>query len=581
MNNKNNITKSANSSDEFIRIQDLGRACLAKWPWFLVSIVLAMAVAFAYLAVTPNIYTRSMSILIKDSSKSGNSATGMEAFSELGIFQSNTNIQNEMQIMKSPSLMTEVVERLGLNRNYMVKEGFRPRTLYKQTPIQVLTDSLHQHTPMAFDIELLEDNGVRLSNFNVNGIESDLSVESTLAQPIATVAGIIYINPTPEYKFNTHRQIHYWQSAPASIAKGLAGALSVGLNDERSSIVNLSISDNNIRRAEDVLTTLVDVYNENWVKDRNQMAISTSLFIQDRLAAIEQELGNVDENISSFKSEHLMPDAQAAASMYMAQSQANTAELTALNNRISIARYIREYLESETTQGQLLPANSGIENSNIETQISEYNTLLLQRNRLLAGSSEKNPLVIDLNATLAALRQAIIKSVDNLLEILNKQVENVLLSERQTNARIASNPDQAKYLLTVERQQKVKEGLYLYLLQKREENELSQAFSAYNTRIITTPSGSMAPTTPVKRNILLIAFIIGLLIPAVIIFFIETLNTAVRGRKDLESLSIPFIGEIPLSYRKKKQKGQKQKTKSKEDEDVQRLVVKELSLIHI
>lgn len=285
---------------------------------------------------------------------------------------------------------------------------------------------------------------------------------------------------------------------------------------------------------------------------QNQIAVSTSMFINERLGVIERELGNVDEDISSYKSEHLLPDVQAASSMYMAQSSAANAQILSLNNQLYMTRYIRNYLANDANRTQLLPANSGIESANIESQIAEYNKQLLQRNSLVANSSTENPLVVDMDQALASMRGAIIRSIDNQIVTLNSQIKSLRQTEQQTTSRIAANPTQAKYLLSVERQQKVKEALYLFLLQKREENELSQAFTAYNTRIVTPPHGSMLPTSPVHKNIFMVAFALGLLIPIVIIFMRENMNTRVRGRKDLENLTIPFIGEIPLFTRKKK-----------------------------
>lgn len=301
-----------------------------------------------------------------------------------------------------------------------------------------------------------------------------------------------------------------------------------------------------IQRAEDILNTVIAVYNENWIKDKNQIAVSTSMFINDRLGVIESELGHVDENISTFKSENLLPDVQAASQLYMTERSQAQSQILTLNTQLSMARYIRNYLTAASSRNQLLPANSGLESANIENQISEYNNLQLQRNNLVANSSEQNPLVVDMDESLRSMRRSIVSSVDNLITTLNTQIHSLEKSDQRATERIAANPSQAKYLLSVERQQKVKESLYLFLLQKREENELSQAFTAYNTRVITPPTGSMIPTAPVKKNILLVGFALGLLIPVVIVFLQETLNTRVRGKKDLENLSIPFVGEIPL-----------------------------------
>ena len=200
------------------------------------------------------------------------------------------------------------------------------------------------------------------------------------------------------------------------------------------------------------------MYNEKWIQDKNQIAVSTSQFIGDRLSVIESELGHVDENISSFKSEHLLPDVQAASSLYMAQSAENKKELLTLNTQLSTARYILKELK-EKSLSQPLPTNSGIANSNIESQISEYNNMVLNRNRLIANSSEKNPLVKDLASSfLQSMQRTIIQSVDNLIVSLNTQIRSIRQQEVTTTSQLASNPSQAKYLLSVERQQKVKRG---------------------------------------------------------------------------------------------------------------------------
>lgn len=325
------------------------------------------------------------------------------------------------------------------------------------------------------------------------------------------------------------------------------------LGNEDATIINLSIDDASVQKAEDILNTLIEVYNEKWIQDKNQIAVSTSRFIGERLGVIENELGHVDENISNYKSEHLLPDVQAASSLYMSQSAENKKEIQTLTNQLATAQFIRRELGGKE-MNQPLPTNSGIANVNIESQIGEYNKMVLDRNRLIANSSEKNPLVKDLGNSMQSMKRTILQSVDNLIVSLNTQIRSIRQQEATTTQQLASNPSQAKYLLSVERQQKVKEELYLYLLQKREENELSQAFTAYNTRMITAPRGSALPTAPNKKNILLVALALGLLVPAVIIFMQENMNTKVRGKKDLENLSVPYLGEIPLYFRNKKKK---------------------------
>ncbi|RGS37064.1 GumC family protein [Bacteroides cellulosilyticus] len=531
-------------ADDFIRIQDLWSMFVPKWYWFAISLFITLTIAVLYLLSTPPIYTRTAAILVKDNSKSSSSTSAMNDFSDLGIFKSNTNINNELLTLKSPTLMTEVVNRLGLNETFTIRKGLKNVDLYKVSPVTItFCDKIE--VPLSFTIKFSSKEAFAISELEISGEDIGETLSAQMGDSIQTSAGIMIVSPTQEFTDAfIGTSIRYVRGSMRAAVDTYSNALVAELGNEDATIINLSINDTSIRKAEDILNTLIEVYNENWIRDKNQIAVSTSQFISDRLGVIESELGHVDENISSYKSEHLLPDVQAASSLYMAQSAENNKELSTLNNQLSTAQYIRRELNTKQLD-QTLPANSGIVSANIETQISEYNNLVLDRNRLIANSSEKNPLVKNMASSLQSMQRTIIQSVDNLIVSLNTQIRSLRRQEEATTNRLASNPNQAKYLLSVERQQKVKEELYLYLLQKREENELSQAFTAYNTRLITAPRGSMFPTAPRKMNILLVAFAVGLLVPAVGIFMKENMNTKVRGRKDLENLSIPFIGEIP------------------------------------
>ena len=551
----NNPTKPK-QTDEFIRIQDLFYLCVSKWYWFVISLAVTISVAVIYLLTTPPVYTRSASLLIKEDSKGNSVSDAAGVLGDIDLFQTSTNVNNEMQSLQSPAAMLDVVKRLHLDVCYHTDGRFYKKVLYgKSCPYTVSFNDLRDNESVDFTINPSEKGQVVLTDFSRDGEGLDGEVTATLNDTTDTPVGKLIVMVAVDsvtYESPVYVSRIGYQDATGDYASNL----SVSLNDEKSTVINLSFKDVCIQRAEDVLNTVIAIYNENWIKDKNQIAVSTSQFISDRLGVIEQELGNVDENISSYKSEHLLPDVQAAASMYMAQSSETNAQILALNTQLSMARYIRNYLTNATSKNQLLPANSGIESPGIEQQIANYNTAQLRRNDLVANSSEKNPLVVDMDQSLENMRHAIITSIDNYITTLNTQLRSLRQSEQQTTARIAANPTQGKYLLSVERQQKVKEALYLFLLQKREENELSQAFTAYNTRIITPPTGSMKPTSPVKKNIALVAFALGILIPIVIIFIRENMNTKVRGRKDLESLSVLFVGEIPLAGSGKKKKSE-------------------------
>ena len=542
-----NIQLEENESS--MGIKDFFYLCLAKWRWFVLSLVVVLGAALLYLLTTPPVYTRSTSLLLKFEQGPRSSITDAAGvLGDLNLFQSYTNVNNEILSLQSPALMTEVVKRLGLNVNYSTDGTFHKEVLYGLArPYEVEFEGFADNAGVSFTITPEDDGTLTLDHFRLDGDkyrgEVTAYVDSLTATPVGT---LIVRQLVPSDTTVLGRPVYVSRSGYAFAGKAYAKKLVVGQSDDESTVIDLSIDDVSPQRAEDLLNTVIAIYNENWIKDKNQVAVSNSMFIEDRLAVIEQQLGNVDEDISAYKSEHLLPDVQSAATMYMTQSSEADAQLLELNIQLSMARYILNYMMSGNGDNQLLPTNSGIESSGIERQISEYNALQLQRNNLVANSSVTNPLVVDMDNSLEAMRGAIVTSINNHIATLGTQIEAIENSAMQTSQRIAAAPGQGQYLLSVERQQKVMESLYLFLLQKREENELSQAFTAYNTRIINPPSGDPAPTSPSRNKVLMIAFVLGLLIPMGVIMLREMLNTRIRGRKDLEQLTVPFAGEIPL-----------------------------------
>ena len=529
-------------------IKDLLMTCFSSWKWILLSVIFCVGLAYLYTLRTPRIYTQYTDLQFKNMDEGGGSIDGMAAFSNMGLFHNDVSVHNEIMALSSPALMSEVVKRLHLDMNYSLPGRFHPEVAYGDNlPVEASLVDIDDETPVGFNIQIDKDGKIKLSDFSLKGQEtpSKNTINAQFGDTVTTPIGKIVLRPaaafTPgeSFKIKVNR-IGFYPSAAIYLSR-----LSTNLKKNNASVVNITISDQSRQRANDILDMLVNVYNENWIRDRNQMSISTSNFINERLAVIEQELGAVENDISSFKSEHLLSDVNTASSMYLTKTAEANAQLMTLNNELYITKYIRAYLTDEKKRYELLPANSGISASGIESQISSYNNLLLERNSLLANSSLKNPLVIDLDSQLDALRGAIISSIDNLLVTLNTQIKTLERSEKQNTALLAANPSQAKYLLSVERQQKVKEALYLFLLQKREENELSQAFTAYNTRVITPPTGNGIPTSPKTKSILMMAFIVGLLLPIGIIFLHESMNTRIRSRKDLDALTIPLVGNIP------------------------------------
>jgi len=555
--NKNNIRQMENGN-QTLTARDLIWLCLSRWYWFVISLAVFCGIAVWYIMKTPPVYERSASLLIKDDRLGGTAGGDVGAsFSGMSFLQANTNVLNELASLTSPTTMTEVVKRLGLNVSYSTPGSFHKRTLYGSTlPMIASFPDLNERESGSFQAVLSPDGTVTLTEFagkgtkfeNAKPVKGHWTDIDTLQTPLGRVA----LMPNPRWnssKLQEPLEINVSRAPISTMARAYSSALIAPPPEDYGSILELKLKDVCPERAEDLLSTLIDVYNENWIRDKNRIAVSTSEFIRDRLGVIESELGNVDNDISSYKSTHMTPDVNQASALYFSRAAEANDEVVALNNRLSMANYIRSYLTNSANSFNVLPANAGLENLNIESQISAYNTRLLERNNLVENSSTSNPLVVDMDNQLAGMRQAILASIDNYVVTLNSEVTTAERSRAAATSRLQANPTQARYLLSVERQQKVKESLYLYLLQKREENELSQAFTAYNTRVITPPTGSDAPVAPVRRNIMAMAVLLGLLVPLGGIYISQSLNTKVRGRRDLESLTVPFLGEIPLGYK--------------------------------
>ena len=559
INNTNPSSLPGSVQEDPITLRDLFSLCLDKWPWFILSLFITIGLAEAYLLMSPPLYTRYASLLIKEDGK-GNRTLSSELNSdvELGLFTVNTNVNNEMISLQSPDLLLEVVKRLGIEVDYKTDGTFHKETLYGQSlPVKVQFRDLAYNDYCSLMITLRNDGRLLLSDIRLNnGKVVDSVYIVTIGKEVKTPVGRLTVTATPYFKqaVSHGMDIYIVRSALMSAVSYCKSRMSVKQSDEKSSIVDITYKDVVTQRADDFLNTLISAYNENWVKDKNRIAISTSEFINERLVVIEQELGHVDSDISSYKSSNLIPDVEAASDMYMNTANQANIQITDLNNQLYMARYIREHVNNKNSKDQLLPANSGINSSIIEQQIKEYNEKMLQRNSLVSNSSVENPLVMDFDKKLGEMRSAIVSSIDNQVNTLSTQIRGLRGIQGASTSRMASNPTQAKYLLSVERQQKVKESLYLFLLQKREENELSQAFTAYNTRVITSPTASSSSSDLLRRNILLLAIVLGLFIPTLIVFIRETLNTKVRGKRDIRQLSVPFIGEIPLYGHRKKAK---------------------------
>ena len=543
--------------DSGLQITDLLAIFFHNWKWFAVSCLLCLFVAFIHIRRSTPVYTRSAQILIKEDGTKGSFSGNVDWFASLGMGTSAVTVQNELVAVQSPATFVEVVERLGLTTTYQKDGRWHDTSLYGRTlPVILDFKDMGPDDTGSLDMELRKDGSVLLSNFVSKGQKTDSKLKAHIGQTVKTPLGRLRIGAGPAAvaltDMSSDMLSHVQRTSVLSASKRAAAGLSASLNSKENSIIDLNYRDTNTQRAEDILNTLIEAYNDAWVKDKNQMTEATNEFIMERLSVIQGELDNVDDEISSYKSANLVTDPTMVAGLYINDANDAGKKAMDLGNQLYMAQYIRSFISSDEHKNELLPVNIGLGNSGMEQQFVQYNQLLLERNRLLGSTGNGSDLIRERDKALEQQRQSIITGIDNQINMFNAQLRSVRQSERKATSGIANSPEQTRFLGKVSRQLKVKEALYIFLLQKREENELSLAFTAYNTRIITPPMGSNAPVSPQSNRILLIALLIGLVVPAVIMYLIEQTDTRVRGRKDIEKLCVPFVGEIPLVGRSKR-----------------------------
>lgn len=521
-----------------------------KW-WILLSVVICLSVAVYYIYVTPKQYVRTASVMMKSDSRGNANITELSAFKELGLGGMSVDVLNEIEAFKAPILMERVVRRLNLDVEYYGKGLLKDNLLYGNSPVKVSFENNAVPAGFTFRISKVDSASVRLSSFKYKGEDVDFkSVTIALNDTVSVPFGNMVVMPTLLFNSNDFDiRVNCYDAV--ALARRYLGMMNISLAEKNTSVIKLGMKNISVSRADDVINTLIDVYNEEWINYMNESTVNTSHFINDRLVVIEQELNVADSDIERFKRENELFDISAEAQQKFQESSLYSTQYFQINNQLSVARYISEYMNDSKNSSALLPANSGIENSNVESQIDEYNKLMLRRNTLVANSSENSPLVSDYNSSLEMMHSSILTSLQNLIASLRLQLDNIEKRETNIRDRIAKTPGQAKELVNIERQQKVKEQLYLYLLQKREENELSSALVVNNTRVLSYATGNGIPVAPKSTMVLLAAFIIGIALPFGYKILRDLLDTTIRGRKDLESLAAPFVGEIPFVGKRK------------------------------
>lgn len=534
---------SSNKNDQGLNIVDLFMYLASQWKWFLLSILICGGIAWYNYARAPLVYFRSATVIIKDPSNKA-STSGLDRFDN---FINKVNVANEILQFRSKKLMREVVQRVHADVSYQIKDGLRSNELYNESPVLVILPDALPEQSFSFTMTLKDAKTVTLSDFS--GIEAKPSYEVALNDTVAIIEGMNVVVTATNYLRDSwlNTPIRVQKLPVESMVNYYKNALGIQQEEEEASILTLALKDSSPARAEDVLNTLITVYNEEAIKEKNQVAVNTANFINERLIIIERELGNVESNLESFKQRNQIVDIASSAGMYMTESQKYNADAMELETQLRLANFIKDYLTDPGKETDLIPSNTGISDMNIENQISLYNAAKLKRDHLIDDSSVNNPVVQELNNSLRAMKQSIIRAVDNMIVSLNVKRNDAQNREMRAQDRVTAIPTKERQMLSIERQQKIKEALYLFLLNKREENALSQAMADNNARVIDGAEGSNAPISPNRNRILLLGLLVGIALPGAVCLAILFMDTRVHGRKDIEgATSVPYLGEIPL-----------------------------------
>lgn len=537
-----------------VRLSDVIKITLHHWPWIVLSVVVCVSLATFYVLRSQPTYKRFSQIVIKDDSGGSSLGSQLSAFAGMGMLGSSTNIRDEINKLQSPDLMETVVRRLNLDMNYSLPGKFHDKIVYGDSlPVVVTLSDFTDVDAASFKLEVAKNGDITLSDVvrsterNPEPVMFDFVQKAPIkfGIPAKTPLGQLLVTTGPAYVPGQEYTVMVDRQPIIAAANDYSGKIDIQLQDQWANTIEFTAVDNDLQRADDLLTNMVKVYNENWIQNQNETSKSTNKFISERLVAIERDLSGVDSDIADYQSTNLVPDLVLTTTRYMQTDQKAEELVLNLNNRLQVTKFLKQYLDNPANRNTVLPANVGIESPAIEKQIAEYNKQLLERDRLVTNSSEHHPLLVSMDSQLDNMYSAIKTSVNNEISSLTEQLRNVRGVKGEATSKIANSPVQAKHLLSVERQRKVMESLYTFLLQKREENELTQVFTPSNTEVIAKPFGDLMPVSPKKKLIVAFAFLFGFCLPFGVTFVKEVTNTKVRSKKEIEELSIPLIGEIP------------------------------------
>jgi len=545
-----------NLEEQEINLREELDKYLRYWPWFILGVLASIILAFVYLKLTVPVYNTVASVIIKDDEGSaGGIGSELAAFEDLGLLggMSTSSIENEIGLFKSRRMMVNTVSALKLNISYFDTEGLKADELYLNTPFSVEVISLDKRG-------LLEAQENEENEFFIKPDSGkNLSVEiAATGEKRSTVPGQLLSLPWGSFIIKDNRaaladleevktNVLVRVATIEDVADYFKKEVKVELTDDNATLLQFGLESTVPQKARDILDQLIFEYNKEAIQDKNEVALSTARFIDERLAIINEELDTVEVGIEEFKEDNSLTDIEAEGKLILENASDYRQKEQELTTQRAIAQSLLNYLIDDDFGDQPLPANVGLEGESVNAQIGRYNDLILERNRIRAGATELNPIVSRLNAQIEQLKETILTGMRRQVANLNIALNDLNQQNRLIGDEIAAVPAKERKFRDISRQQNIKEALYIFLLQRREENSLSLAATAPKAKIVDSAYTSKEAVFPNPKIILAAALLLGLGIPFVIIYIRRLLNNKIERREDVEKITktIPIVGELP------------------------------------
>ena len=559
------FNEAQESKEENIDVKELLFKYLIHWPWFVGTVAACLIAAWVYLYMSTPVYTISATVLIKDDKKGGSAGmlSGLESLGLDGMVSSSQNIDNEIEVLRSKTIVKEVVEDLGLYISYTDEDEFPSKNMYKTSPVQVsLTPQEADllETPMIVEMTL-QPQGSMDVNVKIDDDEYQKHFEK-LPAVFPTDKGTLAFFLAPDSVLSskrlseettdlekTTRNITATINKPLAVAKGYCKNMTIEPTSKTTSVAVISLKNSNVQRGKDFINKLLEMYNINTNNDKNEVAQKTAEFINERIGIISKELGSTEKDLESFKRGAGITDLTSDAQIALTGSAEYEKKRVENQTQINLLQDLQKYMQNEGYE--VLPSNIGLQDLNLAAAINRYNDVLVERKRLLRTSTENNPTIVNLDTSIHAMKENVQVSLDRVLRGLLITKTDLDREANRYSRRISEAPGQEREFVSIARQQEIKAGLYLMLLQKREENAITLAATANNAKIIDDAIADDAPVSPKGKMIYLIALVLGVGIPVGVIYLLELTKFKIEGRSDVEKLtSIPIVGDIPLTDEK-------------------------------